>query len=457
MRYPPVIHKEAVVGVLFQAFYWDCPAEESRDGNWWNFVAGKIPELQQAGITALWLPPASKAANIGGPSMGYDPYDYYDLGDFNQRSRTKTWFGNQAELTALINIAHTANMQVYADLVLDHNNGGDELETNPIDGKTRWTKFTPASGKFPRDWQCFHPSPYGTFDEMSFGDMPDLCHRNPKVYSEMIYLAQWMVENIGFDGFRFDFVKGYAPWMVKAIAELRYLNKSAQGFYPFCVGECWDGERTIDDWLTTINSFMDNPVSAFDFPLHYRLKDLCDTYGFSLRTLASPGTVVQDSPSQAVTFVDNHDSIRDPGNAIVHDKLLAYSFILTHEGYPSIFWMDWYNYGLAKTGTANGIAALVSAHERYAGGTTRVLYSDDSLYLMQRAGAGAQPGLVYVLNNLGDRWNGALVQTPWHNTGFEPVAWGGYDPSRPDPKTTDGDGHADFWAGPRGWAVYAPA
>jgi alpha-amylase len=244
--------------------------------------------------------------------------------------------------------------------------------------------------------------------------------------------------------------------MVKAIAELRYLNKSELGFYPFCVGECWDGERTIDDWLGTINSFMDNPVSAFDFPLHYRLKGLCDTYGFSLRTLATPGTVVQDTPSQAVTFVDNHDTIRDPGNAINNDKLLAYSFILSHEGYPSVFWMDWYNFGLAKTGTPNGIAALVAAHEQHAGGTTQVLYADDNLYVMQRTGSGTQSGLVYVLNNLGDAWNGAMVQTQWQGVRFEPVAYGGYDASRPDSKTTSADGHSDFWASPRGWAVYAP-
>jgi alpha-amylase len=286
--------------------------------------------------------------------------------------------------------------------------------------------------------------------------MPDLCHRNPKVYEEVINMTQWLVETIGFDGFRFDFVKGYAPWMVKAIAELRYLNKSAQGFYPFCVGECWDGDRTIDDWLTSINTFMDNPVSAFDFPLHYRLKDLCDTYGFSLRTLADPGTVAQDTPSQAVTFVDNHDTIRDPANAINNDKQLAYSFILTAEGYPSVFWMDWYNYGLAKTGTPSGIAALVAAHERYAGGATQVLYSDDTLYIMQRTGSGAQPGLVYVLNNRGDAWNGIEVQTQWSNVQFAPVAYGGNDATKPDSKTTSKDGHADFWAAPRGWAVYAP-
>ena len=233
------------MGVLMQAFYWNCPAREGQDGNWWNFVTGKIADLAQAGFTALWLPPASKAANLNGPSMGYDPYDYYDFGDIDQKGRTRTWFGNGAELRTLIDTAHHNNLQVYADLVLDHNSGGDATELNPIDGQTRWTRFTPGSNKFLRNWECFHPSPYETFDEMTFGQMPDLCHRNPDVYTEIIKIAQWMVEQIGFDGFRFDFVKGYAPWMVKAIAELRYLNKARQGFKPFCVGECWDSHGSV--------------------------------------------------------------------------------------------------------------------------------------------------------------------------------------------------------------------
>jgi alpha-amylase len=444
------------MGVLFQAFYWNCPAEENQDGTWWNYVATKIPELQQAGFTALWLPPACKAANIGGPSMGYDPYDYYDFGDVNQKGRIKTWFGTQAELSALINAAHGAKLQVYADLVINHNNGGDAQETNPIDHSVRWTKFSPGSGKFARDWTCFHPSTYETFDGETFGDMPDICHRNPRVYEEMINLAQFMIETLGYDGFRFDFVKGYGPWMVKSIAELRYLNKADGVFYPFCVGECWDNARTVEDWLTSINTFMDNPVSAFDFPLHYTLKGLCDTYGFSLTTLAQPGSVTSWAPRNAVTFVDNHDTIRDDGNAIIHDKLMAYSYILTHEGYPSVFWMDWYNFGLAKAGTPNGIAALVSAHEKFAGGSTEVLFTSGDVYVMQRTGDGGHPGLVFVLNNRGDSWNGATVGTQWHAVRFEPVAWGGQDTSRPATEWTQGDGYGSFWAGPRGWAVYAP-
>ncbi len=161
--------------------------------------------------------------------MGYDPYDYYDLGDFNQKGRTKTWFGNQAELMALINAAHTANMQVYADLVLDHNNGGDAQEQNPIDGKTRWTVFNPAQRQV--------PAQLGILSSLALRNFrrDDLRRHARSLPSQSQGLRRGHQPgamdggDLGFDGFRFDFVKGYAPWMVKAIAELRYLNKGDAG------------------------------------------------------------------------------------------------------------------------------------------------------------------------------------------------------------------------------------
>ena len=96
--------------------------------------------------------------------MGYDPYDYYDLGEFDQKGGVPTWFGSKADLLDLIESAHALGLQVYADLVFNHNSGADAQESNPIDGQSRWTKFTPKSGKFPRDWKCFHPSQYETWD-----------------------------------------------------------------------------------------------------------------------------------------------------------------------------------------------------------------------------------------------------------------------------------------------------
>jgi len=187
-----------IMGVMLQAFYWDCPRVENREHQWWTFIKSKLPAIAHAGFTALWLPPANKAASW--KSMGYDPYDYYDLGEFDQKGGAPTWFGSKAELFDLVGSAHALGLQLYGDLVFNHNSGADELETNPLDGQSRWTKFTPKSGMFPRDWKCFHPSQYETWDGATFGDMPDLCHINPRVSANILNNSKWLIEHIGYDG-----------------------------------------------------------------------------------------------------------------------------------------------------------------------------------------------------------------------------------------------------------------
>ena len=443
------------MGVMMQSFYWDCPREEGKEFKWWDHVRAKVPELALTGFSTLWLPPVHKAGNIAGPSMGYDPYDYYDLGEFDQKGARPTWFGTKEELMSLLVDAHAAGMTVIADIVLNHNNGADSTEVNPLTGQERWTLFHPKSGKFPRDWKCFHPSMYESWDEMTFGDMPDLSHRNPYVYGELLAFTRWMIEEVGFDGFRYDFVKGYGANTITAIQEYRYM-RGGRLVQPYGVAEFWDSARAIENWVDLANFSNSNPVDAFDFPLREMLKALCDQYGFSLRNLSTWETVLQKQPQTTVTFVENHD-LRDEGRPIINDKLLAYSYILTHEGYPCVFWKDYFNYGLGLEGTPNGIAALTAAHEKYAGGATSVLYLDDELYIAQRSGFEGKPGLIYVLNNRGDRWNGAWVGTHWRNTGFEPVAWWSKtDLNRPGNQGTGSDGRGQFYAPPRGYAVYAP-
>jgi alpha-amylase len=443
------------MGVMMQAFYWDCPREDQRESEWWNYVRERLADLARTGFTALWLPPVHKAANLFGPSMGYDPYDYYDLGEFDQKGSRKTWFGSKTELLDLIRTAHDNGFCVIADMVINHNSGADDTEVNPITGQTRWTLFQPHSGKFPRDWECFHPNSYESWDQGTFGDMPDLSHRNPYVFGEILKLARWLVEEIGFDGFRYDFVKGYGATTVEAIQEYRYL-RDGKPFAPYGVAEHWDSARAIESWVDVTNFSNQNPVDAFDFPLREMLKALCDQYGFSLCNLATWETLLQYQPQTTVTFVENHD-LRDEGRPIVNDKLLAYSFILTHEGYPCVFWKDYYTYGLAMEGTPRGLAALVRVHEDYAGGGTQVLCLDDNLYIMQRSGYGDKPGLVFVMNNRGDGWNGVPVTTQWRNTQFIPVAWWSRtDQGRPMNQESQADGRVEFWAPPRGYVVYAP-
>ena len=136
----------------------DCTIKERKKGEWWNFLNTEISKLGKhgAGFDSIWLPPISKAADPN--SNGYDPYDYFDLGDYNQKGSVKTAFGNSEELRRLIGTIHENGMGAIADMVINHNSGADEEEVNPLDGKSRWTKINPKSGKFPRDWNFSIPA-----------------------------------------------------------------------------------------------------------------------------------------------------------------------------------------------------------------------------------------------------------------------------------------------------------
>lgn len=83
-------------GVMMQAFYWNCPDLEGKAFVWWKLVRERVPALAAAGFTALRLPPANKAAS--NTSMGYDPYDYFDVGEFDQKGSVATWFGTRDDL-----------------------------------------------------------------------------------------------------------------------------------------------------------------------------------------------------------------------------------------------------------------------------------------------------------------------------------------------------------------------
>ena len=77
---------------------------------------------------------------------------------------------------------------------------------------------------------------------------------------------------------------------------------------------------------------------------------------------------------------------------------------------------------------------------------------------MQRNGWDTRKGLLYVLNSkpTEEGWNGARVQTRWRNTTFKPIAWTENTDGAPKVQVTDGSGRGEFWAPPRGYAVYIP-
>jgi alpha-amylase len=372
-------------GVMMQAFYWDVPG----GGNWWNTLNGKVAGWSNAGIDAIWLPPVSKAQN--GPfSMGYDPFDYFDFGEYNQMGSTETRFGSRTELTNMINTAHQNGLSVIADIVINHNSGGD-TEYNTYTGGNTYTDFNPMSGNFLRSSTDFHANNIHSNDSGAFGGFPDLCHHQNYVqdwlWKNPNSVAKYYRDVIGFDGWRFDYVKGFEPWVVKD-----WKNEVGG----FSVGEYWDSNVSTLDWWTGAAE-----VSAFDFACYYKMKDAF--MGNNLNAL-NDNMLWKQNASKAVTFVANHDT-----DEIINNKILAYAYILTHEGYPTIFYRD-YEEWLNKERLNN----LIWIHNNLATGSTSILHVDTDEYVAKRNGLGG-PGLIVYINN-SNSWQERWVETNWSNT-----------------------------------------
>ena len=289
--------------ILMQGFYWDS-FNESGAGNWWDFVRQKLPELADAGVTEIWLPPAQKSNHT--PSMGYDPFDYFDLGEFTQKGRTETYFGSRTELENLIDRAHELGIKVYADIVFNHMSGGD-IEWNPNANASTYTDFNPASGRFAFDYSNFHPSTFATSDAGSFGGFPDLAHANPSTMDVLKENLDWLRNEIGYDGWRFDYVKGFSPAVVEE------LQASSGGE---AIGEYYDGNKSlVMEWLENSGG----STSAFDFPQFFILQQMCNNRSgaFDMEKLWGSGLHFT-MPERSVTFAENHDTDKD--DPIVHDK-----------------------------------------------------------------------------------------------------------------------------------------
>ena len=83
-----------------------------------NEIAARLPEIAEAGYTALWVPPPTKAN--GGMSVGYDLNDPFDIGNTDLRGTWSTRYGVEADLHNLIEMCHRFGMRVYFDNVMNH-------------------------------------------------------------------------------------------------------------------------------------------------------------------------------------------------------------------------------------------------------------------------------------------------------------------------------------------------
>lgn len=380
-----------------QAFYWDV---EPR-GEWWKSIEPKLTTWKALGVDKIWLPPATKGMS-GSFSMGYDPFDYFDFGEFDQMGTIKTRFGSRAELEQLIAKAHSLEIDIVADVVLNHNSGG-QLEYNPYRQKNTYTKFEPLSKKFPRSFEDFHPNRIHVRDaEALFFEEQDLCHEQENVqnwfWKGENSVAKYYKQVMKFDGWRFDYVKGFDPEVIK-----NYMA-SAGGFG---ILEVWDGNASL------INTWVEKTgISAFDFAAFYAMENAFD--GFDLRILVERPQLWKLKPEQAFTFVNNHDTAKETnqGNKLSSKESLklAYAYMFTHPGNPSIFYLD-FEEVLDKA----DLKKLTDINRALAFGELKILQASQDSYVAQRAGNDVSPGLIIHINN-SNLPQTKVVTTQWKNS-----------------------------------------
>ncbi|KAF8328149.1 glycoside hydrolase family 13 protein [Cantharellus anzutake] len=349
--------------------------------SWWQRFARLVPDLAKLGVTQVWLPPPNKASEKLG--RGYDAYDLWDLGEFSQKGTIATRWGTKAQLLNAIHIAKGHGVQVLVDAVLNHKVGADgaeHVEAIPVHPLNRtievapkktikaWTvfDFPGRNGKYSpfrwkhehftgvdwdgkardkgvfkitsnrkRGWSQFVSKELGNYDYLLGADVD---HLHPEVRADMLAWASWVLGETGAQGFRLDACKHFDH---RFLCEFVKTARSAGRPQMFAVAEVWNSEVGI---LLDFMNALSVPMALFDAPLHTTFhKASMLGPDFDLRTIFHD-SLVQSRPRDAVTFVENHDTVEGQSLESPVSRAfapIAYSIILLRpEGYPCVYHAD---------------------------------------------------------------------------------------------------------------------
>ena len=230
--------------VMLQGFHWDS-ADVRSNGTpqWYKILQENAEKIKDSGFTLVWFPPPSDSTE----RHGYEP---------RELNKLNSAFGTEAELRAAI--AALSPVKAIADIVINHRSGS----TGWADFKNPdWPKTTIAIGD-----EYSGPKSINT-DSGEHADFSrDLDHRNSIVSNGISTWMNGLKTRVGFAGWRYDFVKGYAAWAIELY------NKRTQP--DFSVGEFLDGDvNKIINWIDGTHPDPAYRSTAFDFPLRNALYD----------------------------------------------------------------------------------------------------------------------------------------------------------------------------------------
>lgn len=324
-------------GVMLQGFSWD-----SYNDSQWKVLANQADDMKGY-IDLVWLPQSGKCAETV-QVMGYKPYYY-----FNQNSS----FGTETELRNLITKFKANGIGAIADVVINHRNteGWFTFPAETYKGVTYQMLSTDIcknddQGKTATQAATDGVSLSNNNDEgTDFDDCRDLDHKSANVQKIMKAYVDYLKNDLGYIGFRYDMVKGFDGIHVADYNDAVGVEYS--------VGEYWDGNDKIESWINRTNK----KSAAFDFQFRYNVRDAVNgTTNGKLGSssdwskLNSSINLMHDVSYRryAVTFVENHDtqyrSADSQNDPLRKDTLAANAYLLAMPGTPCIFKIHWNEY-----------------------------------------------------------------------------------------------------------------
>ncbi|XP_027348715.1 alpha-amylase 3, chloroplastic isoform X3 [Abrus precatorius] len=277
-------------------------------------------------------------------------------------SGTGTGYGTIDELKDVVKTFHEVGIKVLGDVVLNHRCAHYRNQNgiwNIFGGRLDWDD---------RAIVADDPHFQGRGNKSSgdnFHAAPNIDHSQEFVRKDLKEWLCWLRKEIGYDGWRLDFVRGFWGGYVKD-----YLEASEPYF---AVGEYWDslsytyGEmdhnqdahrQRIIDWINATSGI----AGAFDVTtkgiLHSAL-ERCEYWRLSDQKGKPPG-VLGWWPSRAVTFIENHDTGSTQGHWRFPNgkEMQGYAYTLTHPGTPSVFFDHLFSHYKTE------IAALLSIRKQ---------------------------------------------------------------------------------------------
>ena len=323
-------------GVMLQGFSWD-----SYDYSQWTVLEKQADDMKGF-IDLVWLPQSGKCIEAT-QVMGYKPYYY-----FNQNSS----FGTEAELRSLIAKFKANGIGAIADVVVNHRNtdGWFTFPAETYNGVTY--KMQPTDicknddgGATAKQATKEGVSLSNNNDEgQDWDGCRDLDHKSANVQKIIKAYLKFLKEDMGYTGFRYDMVKGFSGTHVADYNDATGVK--------FSVGEYWDGNESIINWINKTNK----KSAAFDFQFRYNVRDAVGVKDNKIVSaqnwskLKSDYNLMHDPVYRqyAITFVENHDmqyrSADEQLDPLKRDTLAANAYMLAMPGTPCVFQPHWRAY-----------------------------------------------------------------------------------------------------------------